>query len=77
MSLSEDLLDEIDTNNETDEGCFRQTLEYYMGKCDLQHTWEEIVSFLTTIGAEELADKIYSVHVYPSMIVTLAHWVII
>ena len=71
MSLSEDLLDEIDPNNETDEDCFRQMLEYYMANYDKQHTWEEIFSYLKTTGAKKLADKIYNLHVYPCKTVVL------
>lgn len=71
MSLPKNLLEEIDTNNETDKGCFQQMLEYYMDNCDLQHNWEEIVSLLKTVGAEKLADKIYSLHVYPCMIINI------
>ena len=65
MSLSEELLDEIFTNNEEDESCFRQVLDYYMGKHDKQHSWEEIVSILKKIEAKELAEKINTLHVYP------------
>ena len=42
LSLDEDRLDEIFTNNETDEACLRVMLEHYMERSDLKHNWEEI-----------------------------------
>lgn len=72
MSLPEDLLDEIDTNNETDESCLRNVLEFYMQKCDLQHTWEEMHSFVKIVD-ENLADKIYCNHIQPCMALSKQH----
>lgn len=68
MSFSEDLLDEIYTNNETDEGCFRDLLEYYMKKRDKKHSWAEIVSILKEIDVGDLADKLKDVYVCPCKI---------
>ena len=42
LSLDEDRLHEIFTNNETNEACLREMLEVYMMRCDLKHSWEEI-----------------------------------
>ena len=42
LSFDEDLVDEIFTNNETDEACLRVMLERYMKRSDLKHNWEEI-----------------------------------
>ena len=67
MSLSEDLLDEIFTNNEDDESCLREILELYMKVGDRQHTWDEIHSFVKAVGDENLADKIYIIHIQPCM----------
>ena len=67
MSLPEELLDEIDTNNEQDEDCLQEMLEYYMQNCDQEHTWEEISSFLKLIDEEQLADNICSIYDQPCM----------
>ena len=42
LSLDEDRLDEIYTNNETNEVCLHVMLEVYMMRSDLKHSWEEI-----------------------------------
>ena len=42
LSLDDDRLDEIFTNNETDEACLREMVELYMMRSDLDHSWEEI-----------------------------------
>ena len=42
LSLDEDCLDEIFTNNDTDEACLHVMLEFYMKRSDLKHSWEEI-----------------------------------
>ena len=42
LSLDEDHLDEIFTNNETDEACLQEMLKLYMMRSDLDHNWEEI-----------------------------------
>ena len=44
--MDEDQLDEIFTNNETDEACLREMLELYMMRSDLSHSWEEIEAAL-------------------------------
>ena len=42
LSLNKDRLDEIFTNNKTDEACLREMLKVYMMRSDLKHSWEEI-----------------------------------
>ena len=42
LSLDEDRLDEVFTNNETEEACLRVMLEHYMERSDLKHNWEEV-----------------------------------
>ena len=59
LSLDEDLLDEIFTNNVTDEACLRNMLELYMKRCGLKHSWEEIREAMRKVeekdgGTEEL-----------------------
>ena len=44
LSLDEDRLDEIYTNNETEEACLQVMIELYMMRTDLDHSWEEIES---------------------------------
>ena len=52
LSLDEERLDEIFTNNETDEDCLRVTLEVYMTRPDLDHSWEEIQEVVRKIGGD-------------------------
>ena len=40
--MDEDRLDEVFTNNETDEACLQEMLELYMMRSDLEHTWDDI-----------------------------------
>ena len=42
LSLDDDRLDEIYTNNETDEACLQEMLEVYVARSDLNHNWDEI-----------------------------------
>ena len=42
LSLDDDRLDEIFTNNETDDACLQEMLELYMIRPDLDHSWEEV-----------------------------------
>ena len=46
LSLDDDRLDEVYTNNERDEDCLREMLELYMLRSDLNHSWEEIQAAL-------------------------------
>ena len=52
LSLDEDELDEIFTNNETDEACLEVMLEHYMARPYLNHSWEEIQKALKQIEEE-------------------------
>ena len=51
LSLDEDQLDEVYTNNVTDETCLQELLELYMMRSDLNHSWEEIQAALEKIGS--------------------------
>ena len=42
FGFDEDHLDEIFTNNETDEDCLQAMLEFYFKNSDYEHSWEEI-----------------------------------
>ena len=42
LSLGEDHLDEIFTNNETDEACLLTMLEFYFMNTNFDHTWKEV-----------------------------------
>ena len=57
LSLDEDQLDEIFTNNETDEACLEVMLEQYMARPYLNHSWEEIQKALKWIGEELTIDQ--------------------
>ena len=46
LSLDDDRLDEVFTNNEKEEDCLREMLELYMMRSDLDHSWEEIQAAL-------------------------------
>ena len=54
LSLDEDILDEIFTNNATDEECLRDMLERYLMRSDLKHSWEEINKALASIEKDIL-----------------------
>ncbi|MCG8622065.1 MAG: hypothetical protein MJE68_08750 [Proteobacteria bacterium] len=49
LSLDEDRLDEIFTNNDRDEDCLKEVLELYMMRSDLKHSWEKIHKALQEI----------------------------
>ena len=49
LSLDEDRLDEVYTNNEREEDCLREMLELYMMRSDLDHSWEEVHTALEKI----------------------------
>ena len=57
LSLDEDRLDEIYTNNETDEACLEGMLELYLARTDLNHSWEEIQRALEKIGESTADDQ--------------------
>ena len=54
LSLDDDRLDEIFTNNETNEACLQEMLELYMMRSDRNHNWEEIEAALERIANGEL-----------------------
>ena len=58
LSIDEDRLDEIYTNNERNEACLEEMLELYMARSDLNHSWEEIQEALKKIGEESAADQL-------------------
>ena len=53
LSLDEDHLDEIFTNNETEEACLRVMLELYMMRSDLKHSWEELETAMNKVREED------------------------
>ena len=50
LSLDDDLLDEIFTNNDTDEECLRDMLERYMMRTNGNHSWEVIHKALRRVN---------------------------
>ena len=53
FGFDEDLIDEIDTNNETDEACLQDCVEKWVGR--LQPTWKKLSIVLSNMGEDELA----------------------
>ena len=53
LSLDEDYLDEIFTNNETDEECLQAMLELYFNNSDFDHSWKEIERAVVTVREVE------------------------
>ena len=67
LSLDEDRLDEIFTNNMMDEACLEEMLEHYLQRSDLNHSWEEIEAALEKIKkAKDTSGK--SLHTALSLI---------
>ena len=52
LHFDEDRLDEIFTNNETDEACLETMLEFYLKNSDFDHNWEEINRAVKIAGEE-------------------------
>lgn len=50
LSLDEDYLDEIFTNNETDEECLQAMLELYFNNSDFDHSWKEIERAVVSVS---------------------------
>ena len=65
LPLDEDHVDEIYTNNGTEEGCLQEMLERYMMNGDFNHNWEEMATVLRKIGQDTIADRIHNIHVKP------------
>ena len=78
LSLDEDHLDEIFTNNETDEACLQVMLEVYLARADLDHSWEEIQAALKKIEDESALNLVEAaptiVEVITCMYVTSGLW---
>ena len=53
LKFDEYLIDEIDTNNDTDEGCLQVCVEMWVTK--LQPSWEKLSHVLKELGEVELA----------------------
>ena len=53
LEFDEDLIDEIDTNNDMDEGCLQVCVEIWIFK--LHPSWEKLSHVLRDLGEEELA----------------------
>ena len=51
--MDEDLLDEIFTNNETDEECLKAMLEVWLQK-STNPTWKDVTDALSEIGKNQL-----------------------
>jgi hypothetical protein len=68
LSLDEDRLDEIFTNNEREEDCLQVMLELYMMRSDLDHSWEEIQAALEKIESNSelcaLSTYCYTLYVF-------------
>jgi hypothetical protein len=62
LSIDDDDLDIINTNNETDEACLQNMLEFHVEKSS-QHTWKVMAIALKQIDQEELAKMIYGLYV--------------
>ena len=85
LSLDEDRLDEIYTNNERDEDSLQEILELYMMRSDLDHSWENIQAALEKIKiSSELLTKPYYVLVRndctwapSSVVISLLHHLLI
>ena len=73
MSVDDDYLDQVFTNNEGDEACLRDLLERYMDNGDFQHNWEEIVAILKKMDENVLASNIYDLHVHPCKYVSVVY----
>ena len=73
MSMDDDHLDQVFTNNEEDEACLRDLLERYMDNSDFQHNWEEIVAILKEMDENALASDIYDLHVHPCKYVSVVY----
>ena len=53
LKFDEDLIDEIDTNNDMNEGCLQVCVEMWVFK--LQPSWEKLSHALRDLGEVELA----------------------
>ncbi|CAI8046215.1 hypothetical protein GBAR_LOCUS25541 [Geodia barretti] len=58
LEFDEDLIDEIDTNNDMNEGCLQVFVEIWVTR--LQPSWEKLSRVLRDLGEEELARQALS-----------------
>ena len=58
LGFDEDIIDEIGTNNSTDEACLQDCVEQWVAR--LQPSWEKLSHVLRGMGEEELAQKAWS-----------------
>lgn len=63
LKIDEDNLDDIFTNNENNQLRLHELVQYYLMKVKFQHTWEEVVRALNTIGEYDCAQKIARDHI--------------
>lgn len=54
LSIDEDHLDEIFTNNETDEACLQEMLEVYFNQSNFDHSWKEIEQAMAIANSEDV-----------------------
>ena len=55
LGFEEDLIDEIYTNDDTDEACLQNCVEQWINKLD--PTWQKLSHVLSDMGQESLAQK--------------------
>ena len=58
LQFDEDLIDEVDTNNETDEACLEDCVEKWVTR--LGPSWQTLSRALTDIGEESLAQRAWN-----------------
>ena len=58
LEFDEDLIDEVDTNNETDEACLEDCVEKWVTR--LGPSWQTLSRALTDIGEENLAQRAWN-----------------
>ena len=58
LGFDEDMIDEIDTNNQTDELCLLHMVEIWVSR--LAPSWETLSLVLRDIGRNDLAQKAWS-----------------
>ena len=66
LKFDDDHLDEIFTNNETDEGCLQAMLEFYFKNSDFEHSWEEIDRAIEITNAKGWIQNLISISFFPS-----------
>ena len=58
LGFNEDLIDEIYTNNETDEACLQDCVEKWVSR--LEPSWERLSHVLRDLGEESLAQQAWN-----------------